>query len=104
MDGNLCVDTEVLKTVSGEVESAIARTENAFEEIAQVIMSNGRYWEGEGADAHRALYEHNRERVDEAFRRFRENVTDLREMAGFYEYAETMNEQMADELPSDVIQ
>ena len=104
MDGNLRVDTEVLKTVSGEVETAITRAENAFDEIAEIIMANGTYWEGEGADAHRALYEKNRERVDEAFRRFRENVTDLREMAGLYEYAESMNEQMADQLPSDVIQ
>ena len=99
----LRVETEVLKQQSEEVERAITQLQSIFDDIEAVIFSVDSYWEGDGADSHKNVYRQRMDAVDEIYKRFRENVNDLREMAGIYEYAEEINENEADTLPSDVI-
>lgn len=99
----LRVETEVLKQQSEEVENAISQLQGIFDDIETVIFAIDTYWEGDGAEMHKKVYRERMEAVDEIYKRFRENVNDLREMAGIYENTETINKSEAEVLPSDVI-
>ncbi len=82
------VETGKLISTAGDVEAKIQRLEQVFSGIEQTVNASRRYWEGAGADACMAAYRKKLSTIETAFRRFRENVTDLREIAGVYEQSE----------------
>lgn len=82
------VKTEQLVSVAGSVESKIQRLERVFSDIERQVNATRQYWEGDGAVAFQAAYRGKQETIRTAFRRFRENVEDLHEIAGVYRQAE----------------
>lgn len=97
------VTPEHLRTTAGSVEAKIQRLEQVFSAIQQRINKGRGYWDGEGVSAYIAAYRSKDEAIRTAFRRFRENVEDLREIAGVYDQVERQitNNNMA--LSSDWI-
>lgn len=82
------VQTERLISTAGDVEAKIRRLERAFAAMGQTVNASRRYWEGDGVASFQAAYRKKNDAVQTAFRRFRENVADLREIAGVYEQSE----------------
>lgn len=82
------VKTEQLVTVAGSVEAKIQRLERVFSDIEQSINTSRQFWEGDGVSAFLVAYRSKQDTIKTTFQRFRENVEDLREIAGVYEQAE----------------
>ena len=99
----LKVQPDRLVSASSDVEAKIRQLEQVFQAMDRTVSSASSYWEGEGVTAHIAAYRRKTEAVQTAFRRFRENVTDLQMMAGIYEEAEAAITDTAGLLPTDVI-
>lgn len=97
------VNTAVLEARAEGAEKQIRTVENRFEEIGEIVNRSVSYWEGEAGDAHRREYAEYLEDVKESLARFRENVTDLRKIAGIYRENEQANTETSNELPTDVI-
>lgn len=84
----IAVKMDRLITSAADVETKIQRLEQAFSNIDQTITGSRRYWEGEGVSAYQTAYQKKMDTIKTALRRFRENVDDLREIAGVYEQTE----------------
>lgn len=56
--------------------------------MEQTVSASRRFWEGDGASAYAAAFRRQQDVIKTALRRFRENVTDLRDIAGVYEQSE----------------
>lgn len=97
------VTTERLSAAAGDVEMKIRRLEDAFSAMEQTVNAARYYWDGDGASAFMAAYRRKNDVIREAFRRFRENVTDLREIAGVYEQSERSITANNNALSSDWI-
>lgn len=97
------VETDKLISVSGDVEQKIKQLEQAFSNMEQKINASKGFWEGDGASAFMAQYRSKRDAIDTALSRFRENVTDLRQIAGVYAQVEKSTLEMANVLPGDCI-
>lgn len=97
------VSTEALRRASVETNQEIDRVQNLFNNLEEVIKSSSLYWEGEGQQAYSHSFIEKKQYIDTALKRFRENVTDLREMAGIYHEAEQQAKEHAQMLSSDII-
>lgn len=97
------VTTERLRSTADDVENKIRRLETVFATIQQRITRSRGYWDGDGVSAYIAAYQKKNETIRMAFQRFRENVTDLREIAGVYEEAERKITAENNALSSDWI-
>lgn len=97
------VETDRLISVSRDVEQKIKRLEQAFSAMEQKISASRGFWEGDGASAFIAKYQSRKDIIAAAFLRFRENVTDLRQIAGVYAQAEQSALETANVLPGDCI-
>lgn len=82
------VSTERLRSAADDVERKIQRLEGVFASIQQRVNRSRGYWDGDGVSAHIAACRKKDDAIRTALRRFRENVTDLREIAGVYEESE----------------
>lgn len=102
-ENRLLVETDALRIESDIVNRSIHNVSRSFEEFGNIVNSVSRYWEGEGAEAHKNAYRQKADRIDEVRNRFQEHVIELQQMAGIYENAERMNESEANALPSDAI-
>lgn len=99
LDGHIVVTTEQLRTQADSVEGELGRMESQFERIKGLINGSTSYWTGEAGDAHRKQYTVRIGTVEEMFRKYREHIKDLREMAGVYETAENTVKNAAESLP-----
>lgn len=82
------VNTEVLVSMSGEVEDKIQNLRKALERIDNTITSSGKYWEGEGFKSHLHTYRNKTAVIEKVLDRFQEHVADLKSIAGVYTQAE----------------
>lgn len=97
------VKTEELVEISGEVEDQITAMRRQLDQIGTIIRKSGAYWEGEGQNAYQQAYRAKQDEIETALRRFAENVTDLRTIAGVYASAEASAVELTECLSSDVI-
>lgn len=102
-DFSFSVKPEALYQKSEAVLSEINRMKQEFESLQGIIDRTPSYWQGEASDAYRDEYNSMNPDLDVMFRRLLEHVTDLKQIAAKYVDAETVNEQLANELPADVI-
>lgn len=56
--------------------------------MEQTVSASRRFWEGDGASVYATAFRRQQDVIKTALRRFRENVTDLRDIAGVYEQSE----------------
>ncbi len=99
----LKVETERLISTAAEVELKIGQLEQAFSDMGEKINASVSFWEGDGASSYMMAYREKRDMIDTALLRFRENVTDLRTIAGIYEQTEQAAVEDAGVLPIDCI-
>lgn len=97
------VETAVLEARADSVQQKIQAVKGRFEKMGEVVSNSCSYWEGDAGDAHRREYQEYRDEIEEALKRFQENVTDLKKIAGIYRDAADATEQLGRDLPSDVI-
>lgn len=97
------VSTDQLVKTSANVETKIQQLEKAMENISEVINSSKGYWNGESHIAFTKAYQKKNDVIAMAFKRFRENVTDLLTVAGVYEQTEKTITQLNQTLRVDLI-
>lgn len=99
----LKVKTEELVSVSNEVESQISAMRQRFDQVAEIVNRSSSYWEGEGQIAYVQEHRSRCDAIETALRRFSENITDLRMIAGVYTAVEAQAVELANVLSGDVI-
>ena len=99
----LKVTPEQLLTKAETTKSNIAKLSESFEKISSIIEGTQHYWIGEAGDLHRKLYTDENEEIQEMLARFLEHPTDLELIAKNYLNIEDEVENLALELPGDVI-
>ena len=99
----LSVSTEQMKAASDSVENRLSTMKTVFDELDTIVKRTSSYWEGEGAEHYRGLYEGYRNDITEIIARLNEQINDLRIMAGIYEQAEAGASSISTGLPDDVI-
>lgn len=97
------VSTQKLLDASGQVETKIQKLENAMGDLERLVNSCKDYWDGESRTAYIAAYRDKEDTIAQAFKRFRENVTDLQIIAGVYTDTERAAAELNQELQVDLI-
>ena len=103
-DFSFSVKPETLYQKSEVVLSEIQKMKSEFESLQNIVNRMPLYWQGEASDTYRAEYGSINPDLNQMFRRLMEHVTDLKKMSAQYSDAEKVNEQLANELPADVIE
>ena len=99
----LKVTPQQLKIKADQVSKEVDEMTKAFAQLAQIVSRTSHYWIGEAGDAHREIYEKNKDDIEVILRKLREHPTDLLMMAGVYEETEIKVENISMQLPEDVI-
>lgn len=99
----LKVTPEQLQAKAAVTKDNIGKLTGCFERISSIINRTGNYWIGEAGDLHRKLYTDENDNIQEMFARLSEHPTDLEQIAGTYLNVENEVENIAMELPGDVI-
>ena len=98
------VNTDVLITKANEVEDKVKTMRANIQEIEELVEETRNYWIGEGGDAHRKLYETQKEDVEEILNRLAEHPVNLRTVATqVYGGLVDENKSVAEALPGDAI-
>lgn len=100
LQGKLKVQTEALTQQSGTVKRQIDNMESAFDALKRSVDGTANFWIGEAGEHHRNQYLGKLGQIETILRRYREQVRDLEEMAGVYEGAEQINEEIGEALPT----
>ena len=101
--GIITVTPEQLSAQSGTVRTKLGEMQNRFDELKTLLSGTSEYWVGEAGDAHRQSYMARIGKIEEMFRRYQEQVTDLETMAGVYRGAEESAKSIADSLPASTL-
>jgi WXG100 family type VII secretion target len=103
-DAQLRVTPSELQAKSASVNAISSHMNSQFDDLRTIIERTQAYWSGIGGDAHRKKFRQQQKDVDDMFRRIKEHVTDLQNMAGVYTNAEEdIKSTIQESLPSDVI-
>lgn len=94
---------EVLEAGAAEVRHTVSGIRQRFSNIETTVNRSSGYWQGDAAEAHRAVYREMKGTVDEIFVRLEEHAKDLQEMARVYLGTEERAAETAQGLPSDAI-
>lgn len=99
----LKVTPEDLAVKAQETTNNISKLKMRFSNLANIIARTNSYWIGEAGDLHRKLYQDEKENIEQMFARLSEHPRDLEQIAKTYMNAEDVAEQLASELPGDII-
>lgn len=97
------VDTDTMVKKAGEIQNQIREIQRNWDTIIRTISDSKSYWEGSASEKHSNMLEKEKTEVEEVIKRLSEHPTDLLQMAEIYVSGEEANEDMANELPIDII-
>lgn len=97
------VTPEILVNKAEDVERGISRLKNCFQNMEQRVSATRNYWIGEAGEAHREMYQAQKENIDQILRRLSEHPVDLLQISGNYGDAERKIMESAMELPKEAI-
>ncbi|MBR1629551.1 MAG: WXG100 family type VII secretion target [Lachnospiraceae bacterium] len=97
------VTPEQLTAQANEVRRLGQNMRTHFNEIANTVTRSRGYWIGEGGDAHRRLYESQKENVNKMLARLMEHPDDLTQISANYKQAEKSNQARAQALPNNLL-
>jgi len=100
---SLQTDPELMQRKAIAVQTKINQMKTAFGNLEYAVERTGTYWLGEAGDAYRAAFDGEKENIDTIILRLFEHVRDLQNMAAVYAGIEKEIEDIANDLPSDVI-
>ncbi len=103
MEGTLLVTPEELEKTSNELEGVQGQVDSITQQMLDEAKNLATIWEGDAATAYITKFNSLEDDMQKMRNMVREHVGDLREMAGLYRNAETVNESEAQSLPSDAI-
>lgn len=99
----LKVTPEQLQTKAQTTRNHISQLKTVFDNIGNIMTRTQNYWIGEAGDLHRRLYTDETDQIQEMFARLSEHPADLEQIARTYLDVEAATENIAMELPGDVI-
>lgn len=99
----LKVTPEQLQAKAQETKNNISQLKTVFDNIGGIMARTQNYWIGEAGDLHRRLYTDETDQIQEMFARLSEHPADLEQIARTYLDVEDAVENIAMELPGDVI-
>ncbi len=99
----LLVTPEQLNQKAAEVEKYVANMRNRFENMKTLVEKSNGYWVGEAGDLHRQNYMSQKDNIDTILRRLAEHPVDLRAIAQTYTTTELKAQEIALDLPGDVL-
>lgn len=99
----LLVTPEQLNVKAGEVEKLVANMRTRFENMKTLVEKSSGYWVGEAGDLHRQNYANQKDNIDNILRRLAEHPGDLRTIAQTYTTVELKTQEIAANLPGDVL-
>lgn len=99
----LLVTPEQLNVKAGEVEKLVANMRTRFENMKTLVDKSSGYWVGEAGDLHRQNYANQKDNIDNILRRLAEHPGDLRTIAQTYTAVELKTQEIAANLPGDVL-
>jgi WXG100 family type VII secretion target len=97
------VKTEELAAIADEVENQISSMRRQLDVVGNIVNKSTGYWEGEGQNAYMERYRSKSDEVENALKRFSDDVVNLRTIAGIYVTTEEAATEAANSLSSDVI-
>lgn len=103
-DVHIKVDSAVLRDKAASVSKSIASMSGSLEQLESIISRTSSYWIGEAGDMHRKIYMDQRPLLEEMMKRLKEHPTDLLAIAQTYDTVEAAVQEIASELPGDIIQ
>lgn len=98
ISGRIVVTTEQLIDKANQAETYLGRMQSSFEILKKLMDGTTSFWTGQASDAHRDRYNSRLSRIDEMLQRYREHISDLREMAGVYDSSNREVENAIDDL------
>lgn len=102
-DIQIKVVPETLISISADVTQKIDRVRAAFAELEHIIQNTSSYWEGDGHSECVEVYQLRKENYENIFQTFKEHIASLQEIAGVYQQAEAVAEDLSKDLEGDVI-
>ncbi len=99
----LKVTPEQLQAKAQVTRTNIGQLKTVFDNISRIMARTQNYWIGEAGDLHRRLYTDEADHIQEMFARLSEHPADLEQIARTYLNVESVAENIAAELPGDVI-
>ena len=102
-DSEIKVPLEVLREKADTAEQRIAGIRNEFSEMEQYVKGMGIYWKGEAAEGFQISYQEKQNDICEILDRLKEQIDDLRKIAGIYQEAEQNAVNTVEELTSDIL-
>lgn len=99
----LKVTPEQLLTKAETTRNNISNLTAGFERIGSIIEKTKNYWIGDAGDLYRKIYIDEGEHIQEMFARLLEHPSDLEKIAKNYMDVEDAVEELAMELPGDII-
>ena len=96
-------DPGVMRQKALVVQAKINQMRSAFDSLEYTMNRTSTYWIGEAGDSYREAFHDKKSNIDTILLRLSEHVTDLQKMAEVYADVEKEVEDIANDLPSDVI-
>lgn len=104
MQGTLKVNSQTLKSASGEFSSCGTNVNNYTQQMLSLVSEiSGAVWSGEAASAYQAKFAGLQADISKINAMIQEHVEDLNTMATEYERAEAAAQQEASALKSNLI-
>lgn len=103
MEGTIRVSDDALKAKASEVSSAITNFENAYNSIKAMINGSSGYWQGQGGDSFRSMFQAKEEAMEGVIQGLKSHPRKLLQMAGITEETEKKITEANVALPNNVI-
>lgn len=104
MEGILKVTPEKLIQTSGEFAVEGGQMKNLTGEMMSLVQGLSSIWQGEAAASYEGRFSSLQSDMDKLYRMVQEHVTDLQEMAGHYQKAESSNIEQGSGLHANIVQ
>lgn len=102
-DIQIKVSTQELRRAADNVDGYIRTVRQSFDAINSTVQKTSMYWEGEGGSYFRSGYTSYKDDINMVINRLKDQVINLRQMAGIYEETESQTTSIGSGLPDDIL-
>ena len=103
MEGNLLVTPEKLTATSEQFGTCMNQVQTLTSNMMDLIRGMSSFWEGEAASAYMNKFNELEDDIQKIHNMISEHVRDLEEMAAIYQKAEDSSQEIAGNLPGNVL-
>ncbi|MBP3593862.1 MAG: WXG100 family type VII secretion target [Lachnospiraceae bacterium] len=102
-EGTISVKPEELVVKASELQRKVSSIREKFSTMTSLVEKTESYWLGEAGSFYREMYQDAIKEQESVLKRLEEHPKDLLEIAQRYSDKELHLEQLANELPGDVL-